>query len=369
MRRTLLPLLAVLLLSTLAACGGSGGGSSSSTFSVANVTFQGPTLVVAAADFSATQGQLFAADPADPTQVATGPDPVSTDVVLRVTGGQVYALNRFGADNLQRLDQALGLKTTYQVSTGGGSNPHDVLLTQGRLYVTRYGAASLLVADPADGSELATIDLSAYDDADGIPEMDQMALWNGKLLVTLQLLDGFTPTDRSTVAVIDPATNRVDASFDLQGVNPASRLASDGAHLYVVTTGSFGVADGGIERLADDLTGSTTVVSGGDLGGDLGELAIVSPTKGYVVVTGSDFSNRVVAFNPTTGAIGTTVYETAAYLPEITASPDGSLLAIADRDTATPGVVLLDTATDQVVTAAPINDANQLPPSSMVFVE
>ncbi|HBB40068.1 MAG TPA: hypothetical protein DC005_01195, partial [Proteobacteria bacterium] len=70
--------------------------------------------------------------------------------------------------------------------------------------------------------------------------------------------------------------------------------------------------------------------------GDLGELAIVSPTKGYVVVSGLDWenpNNRVVAFNPTSGAIGATVYQTAAYLPEIATSPDHAWLAIADRNT------------------------------------
>jgi len=372
MKRTLLVLTTTLLLTTLTACGGSDGGSGR-TFTVANATFNGTTLVVAAAEFSGTEGRVFAADPADPSQVAAAPDPVATDVVLRAAGGQVYALNRFGADNLQRLDPATGLTTAYQVSMGSGSNPHDVALVNGRLYVTRYGATSLRVVDPTDGSELATIDLAAFADPDGIPEMDQMALWRGQLLVTLQRLDEntfFSPTDHSTVVVIDPATNQVTGSFDLQGVNPASRLAADGNHLYVTTTGSFGVADGGIERLDDDLTGSTTVVTGKALGGDLGQLAIVSPTQGYVVVSALDFSsNRVVAFDPSSGAILGDVYTTAAFLPEITASPDGSLLAIADRDSHAPGVVLVDTATDKVVTTAPVNDANQLPPSSMVFVE
>ncbi len=373
MRRILAPLATALLLATLTACGSSGG-DAGRTFTVANATFDGTTLVVAAADFTSTEGRLFAATPEASPTVASGPDPVATDVVLRTAGGLVYALNRFGADNLQALDPALGLATTYQVSTGSGSNPHDLVLTDGRLYITRYGTASLLVADPTDGHELTTIDLSPFADADGIPEMDQMALWRGKLLVTLQLLDEdsfFSPTGHSTVAIIDPATNRVSGSFDLQGVNPASRLASDGSHLYVVTTGSFGVADGGVERIADDLTGSTTVVQGSDLGGDLGQLAIVSPTKGYVVVSSTDWQhpdNRVVRFDPATGDIGATVYETTAYLPEITASPDGTLLAIADRDSSAPGVVLLDTTTDETITPAPINDGHQLPPSSMVFL-
>lgn len=370
MQSTLRTLASLLLLAALAACGGSDGGGGT-TFSVDSVEFHGPTLVVAAAEFTGTQGVVFAADPNDPQRVATAPDPVSTDVVVRASAGSVYALNRT-AGNLQVLDPGLGLAThELQFSTGPASNPHDVVVVDGRAYVTRYGKGSLLVIDPADGRELDTIDLSGLADADEIPEMDRIIEWHGKLLVTLQRLDEaawFTPTDRSTVAVIDPATNEV-TQFDLEGVNPISRFATDGDHLFVATVGSWGVADGGIERLNDELSGATTVITGADLDGDLGELAIVSSTKGYVVVSALDFSkNRVVAFNPSTGLIGATVYQTTAYLPEITASPDGTLLAIADQSPAAPGVVLIDTATDRPVTTAPINDDNQLPPSSMVFL-
>lgn len=371
MQSTLRTLASLLLLAALAACGGSDGGGGT-TFSVDSVEFHRPTLVVAAAEFTGTQGVVFAADPNDPGRVATAPDPVSTDVVVRASAGSVYALNRT-AGNLQVLDPGLGLATNaLQFSTGLASNPHDVVVVGGRAYVTRYGKGSLLVIDPADGSELDTIDLTPLADGDGIPEMDRIIEWHGKLLVTLQRLDEdawFTPTDRSTVAVIDPTTNQVTAFFDLEGVNPISRFATDGDHLFVATVGSWGVADGGIERLNDELTGAATVVTGADFDGDLGELAIVSSTKGYVVVSALDFSgNRVVAFNPSTGLIGATVYQTTAYLPEITASPDGTLLAIADQSPAAPGVVLIDTATDQPVTTAPINDDNQLPPSSMVFL-
>ena len=175
-------------------------------------------------------------------------------------------------------------------------------------------------------------------------------------------------------AVIDTATNQVTASFELQGMNPSSRVEGDGRYLYVATTGDFGVDDGGVERIDPaDPTGSTTVVSGAELGGDLGELAIAGPSKGYIVVSAFDFasgtsSSRVVAFNPTTGAVLGDVFANDAFLPDLRISPDGTLLAIADRTPANPGVLLFDTATDQPV-AGPIRDASQLPPSSFVFVE
>jgi len=375
--RTLTHLFAALLLSVVAACGGSSATSNDvdgdGILNAADV-LPGYTLVVAAADFTSPEGRVFAATPA----VTVGPDPVSTDVFLREHGGRVYAINRYNADNIQVIDPAAGLATTAQFSTGNGSNPHDIaVLAPDRAYVTRNQEASLWIVDPRDGTELGTIDLSSLADADGLPEMDQMALVGSTLFVTLQLLDQdafFLPTGPGAAAVIDTATDQVTASFELQGMNPSSRVEGDGRYLYVATTGDFGVDDGGVERIDPaDPTGSTTVVSGADLGGDLGELAIAGPSKGYVVVSAFDFasgtsSSRVVAFNPTTGAVLGDVFANDAFLPDLRISPDGTLLAIAVRTPANPGVLLFDTATDQPV-AGPIRDASQLPPSSFVFVE
>jgi hypothetical protein len=102
-------------------------------------------------------------------------------------------------------------------------------------------------------------------------------------------------------------------------------------------------------------------------------LVIAGPTKGYVVVSAFDFATgastgRVIAFDPSTATILGEVFRNDTFLPDLRVSPDGSLLAIADRTPADPGVLLFDTATDQLV-AGPIHDASQLPPSSLVFVE
>jgi DNA-binding beta-propeller fold protein YncE len=366
---------ALLLISGLAACGGDSTSNDVDGDGVLNAAdvLPGYSLVVAAADFTSPEGRVFAATPT----ITIGPSPISTDVVLREHGGKVYVINRFGADNVQVLDPVLGLATTTQFSTGNGSNPHDIAVVGSRAYITRNQEATLLIVDPADGTELGTVDLAPLADTDGLPEMDQMAAVGTTLFVTLQRLDQgafFIPAGPGAVAVIDMTDDRLTGSFSLQGGNPTSRLESDGRYLYVATTGDFGVDDGGVERIDPaDPTGSTTVVSGTALGGDLGELAIASAAKGYVVVSAFDFatgasSSRVVAFNPSTGAVLGDIFANDAFLPDIRISPDGTLLAVADRTSTDPGVRLFDTATDAEV-AGPIRDASQLPPSSFVFVE
>src|SRR6185369_3745823 len=72
------------------------------------------------------------------------------------------------------------------------------------------------------------VDLSAFADGDGLPEMDQAVVIGDRLYVTLQLLDRrnfFRPTDRSLIAVVDVTTDAVVGSITLAGTNPFAESA------------------------------------------------------------------------------------------------------------------------------------------------
>jgi hypothetical protein len=59
-------------------------------------------------------------------------------------------------------------------------------------------------------------------DADGLPEMDQMAVVGTRLFVTAQRLDrrrGFASTGPSALVVIDTTTDQVEQVVALQGQN------------------------------------------------------------------------------------------------------------------------------------------------------
>jgi hypothetical protein len=305
-----------------------------------------------------------------------------------MSGGLTIVLNRFLADNVQLLGPKL--RTRLQCGTGPGSNPHDVVVltpgrrggTPGKAYVTRYGGQDLWVVDPAARGcgrfHTASIDLAPYADRDGIPEMDQVALADGRLFVTVQRLDrdrGFVPTDFSSVVVVDTTTDTPIGAIRLSGRNAfgdASGLAREpgGTRLAVSTPGDiYTVGDGGIQwidpaTLTADPAGF--FVTEDDLGGNVTDFVLVSASKAYAVVQARDLKNRLVAFDPShpAGSVAT-ILSRDGFVPDIALAPDGTLW-IADQARPTYGVRILDTATDELLTSRPINVG--LPPFSLGFL-
>jgi DNA-binding beta-propeller fold protein YncE len=311
-------------------------------------------------------------------------EPVHADAVVRVEGGRVFVLNRFFADNVQVLDPRRGFATALQCSTGPGSNPHDVLVLDAhKAYVTRYGERALWIVDPGapptcDGFRTGTINLTDFADADGIPEMDQMALAAGRVFVSVQRLDRlreFAPTDQSRLVVIDPATDTVLGSIVLSGRNAfgdASRLAHEPGtgKLLVAEAGNvYRTGDGGIERIDPtapfERAAEGFIVTEEALGGSITDFVVVSPTKGYAVVTTESIRNMLVAFDPSRGVATRRVLVRDGFLPDVALAPDGTLW-LADQGLPVPGIRIFDPRDDRQLTRAPL--VVGLPPFSMGFL-
>lgn len=304
---------------------------------------------------------------------------VFSDAVVRVTHGYVVVLNRFLADNVQVLSRRL--RTRLQCGTGAGSNPHDVVaVAADKAYVTRYGGRELWIVDPSvrrcGRFRRGTIDLGAFADADGLPEMDQMAVVGTRLFVSVQRLDrthGFAPSGTSRLVVIDTASDAVVGAVELHGANAfgdASGIGRDPGtgRLAVSTPGDiFKVGDGGIEWVdPETLAGEGRFfVTEDDLGGNVTDFVLVSATKAYAIVQGADLRNRLVAFDPTGVTPATTLFSRNGFLPDLALAPDG-LLWLADQSRPSYGIRLFDPATDTQVTRDPIDVV--LPPFSMGFL-
>jgi hypothetical protein len=338
--------------------------------------------VVLATDFET--GELSTVRVARPHGVTAIAEPVHSDGVVRVEGGRVFVLNRFFADNVQVLDPARGLATVLQCSTGPGSNPHDIVVVDAhKAYVTRYGERTLWIVDPGAPPNCArfrtgAIDLSAFADADGIPEMDEMALAGGRLFVTVQRLDRlreFAPTDQSRIAVIDPATDTVIGSIVLSGRNAfgdSSRLAHEPGtgKLLVAEAGNiYRTGDGGIERVDPlapfERAAEGFVITEDALGGSITDFVMVSATKGYAVVSTESIKNVLVAFDPSRGVVTRRLLVRDGFLPDVALAPDG-MLWLADQGLPAPGIRIFDPADDRQLTRAPIDVG--LPPFSMGFL-
>jgi hypothetical protein len=338
------------------------------------------TAVIVTSDF--TTGS-FATVELDPPHAVMSSNPrhrLHRDAVVRTHGNLLYVVNRLFADNLQVLDPANDFSTRMQCSTGNGTNPHDIVFASDhKAYMTLFERSTLLIVDPSappncDGFTLGSIDLSGLADADGNPDMDQMALVDGCLYVALQRLDINTilrlPAQNGALAVIDAASDTVVGGIELTGKNPFAATKGltvrDGA-IYVAEAGLFGKMDGGIERV--DLASQQAegfFVTEQDLGGDITDFVIVSDRLAYVIVSRPDFTNALLAFDPTTRQITNTLRDVDGYtLFDIELNDRGELY-LGDRARRAAGVRIFRAADGMPLTDGPLDLV--LPPFEIVFI-
>lgn len=303
---------------------------------------------------------------------------IHSDAVARSFRGLLYVVNRFFGDTIQVLDPARDFATRVQCLTGAFSNPQDIaFLDREKAYVSLFGGTDVLVVDPTPppdcgGFIRGRIDLAAFADADGLPEMHHMAIIGDRLYVALQKLDQanfFVPADKGSIAVIDVNTDTVAGEIVLSGSNPFSQgkgLAIRDGKLLISQAGFFGRLDGGIERV-DPESGRAEgfFVTEADLGGDVTDFAIVSDTLGYAVLSLPDFTNSVVAFDPGRRRVTRTLFSGSSFVSDIELNDRGQLFA-ADRTPRAPGVRVFDVATGRELTASPIDLG--LPPFDILFL-
>ncbi|MFQ5767398.1 MAG: YncE family protein [Acidobacteriota bacterium] len=312
-------------------------------------------FLIAGTDF-ATAGRLAMTSLVKESRLHVLPDlgAVSGDPVVRRTARAAFVVNRLSFDNVQRLDPDADFATVWQAGMGVGANPHDVLLLpDGRAYVTRYEPPfnDIAIIDAGSGRRLGRIDLLPLaENPDGTPRADRMIMVEGMVFVGLQDIDRtFSRYGEGKLAVIDPLTDEVVGRIPLGGKNPGSMTVlpdETGRHkIYVALAGIFP------GLVARELSGGVAVVDvtnrvlerlaldDDDAGGNIGALAIASQDLGYVVVTGADFFNRVLAFDPSNGAILRTVAGSTDLIAEIEVD-SGGVLAIPDRSFTRPRLCL-----------------------------
>lgn len=362
--------LALLALAALLA------GCSPSGSITAPFTFGADRAFVLTSDFQT--GGLSVID-LDTRQVAANVATVlpHADATLRVHGGLIYVVNRFGQDNIQVIDPGKNYATIRQFSTENGSNPQDIVFaTTLKAYISRYRSADLWVVDPRSGLRRNTISLAAFADGDGLPEMARMALVGPYLFVACQRLTNFVAVNPSVVVVIDTRTDRiVDVdpatpgvqAIPLTGRNPVTDLVYDAGTrtLLVGCVGLYGALDGGIERIdAVTLQDLGYAITEAALGGDVGDIAWNGPDHSYAIVSDASFDASVVAWSATTGAKLGTVYAPGGFsLPDCEVNDRGELYVCDNRFTS-PGVRVFRASADTLL-AGPLDTG--LPPSQIAF--
>lgn len=374
--------LLAFLATGLAACGGGGGSSDP-----AEPPAQGPAAFVTTSD--APTGSFAVFPLADPDSIQTDLGQLHSDATAREWGGLIYVVNRLGADNIQAIDPADGFQTLWQCSVGNGSNPHDIAFAAAdKAYVTLFGETSLRIVDPSvgescDGFLRGEIDLSVFADADGIPEMDRMALVGNRLYVSIGRLDRddrFAPTDHSLVAVVDtetdtlvdvdPSTAETDAIV-LTGTNPFSDLIVDenAGTILLVEVGGFGeIGDGGIDVI--DLATQRAlgyVVTEEDLGGNITDVAFAGGGRGYAIVLDAQFNNLLVQFDMAAPQEITSLFASDSFLPDLEYDSVQDQLYLVDRSVLQPGIHIFRGSDGAELTPEPVSTG--LPPTGILLFD
>lgn len=333
---------------------------------------------VVATDFETGSFATITLDTPRVIEPASASRRISSDATARAYSGLVYIINRFGGDSVQVLDPATQFSTTVQCSTGSRSNPHDIAFVDAnKAYVTLSDRTDLLIIDPSPAADCSdfvrgSIDLAGFADADGFPEMDQMAIVGDRLYVSLQHLDrnnSFVPAGRGSIVVINLATDTVVGEITLTGENPfgaTKGLTAVGEALLIPEAGRFGANDGGIERVdLASMEAEGFFITEAQLGGDVADLVMVSNSSAYAVVSHADFTNSLVAFDPITGTVTNRFLEGNGYLADAELNDRGELF-VADRTATRPGIRILRASNGSELTEAPLDTG--LPPFEIVFL-
>jgi hypothetical protein len=262
-----------------------------------------------------------------------------TDIMVVAYENYFYRIERFQADNITKFDIAAPDTPIYQYSVldsgdTDSANPHGLIfLSAEKAYLLRYGKTTAWIVNPSATTEaefkLGELDLSAYADQDGVPEMDAGVIVDGILYVTTQRLDrtdGWAPKNTSYVVLFDTETDEeIDTGTQntdnvkgiaLPGPNTgAIQYLADNDTIYIQAAGDLGSTyanrdpayTGGIITLNPATYETALLVDDGDDSdhpyGNISGMAIVSAEKGYFVGYAGWGDNTLYAFSPTTGDV------------------------------------------------------------------
>jgi DNA-binding beta-propeller fold protein YncE len=291
------------------------------------------------------------------------PNAVQGDAVIRRYGDRIFVVNRV-ASNVTVIGpdgSNIGWSVAQQFSTGPHTDPQDVAVVGNKAYVTLYGDTAIQVWDLANPGHapLARIDLSSYD-PDGNPDANSIAVVNGKVAATLDLLDWSSmfpvPRGNGKVVVIDPASDAVDGEIDLAYANPYGFMFPWRDALVVATVADYSGQLGCVHALSMDSLTQRCLAQNTALGGTVSAIAVADDGQAYIAVSAFDAEFNQTAQLRRLDADGN--LQEGSLTPEgqlptdVAWSPTGHLVY---ADSKVGGLRVYDIAAGREITPAPIN--------------
>jgi len=296
---------------------------------------------------------------------------IHSDNSIRTYNGAVYIIERGDFSNIIKItgSSISADNVDKQENIGNATNIQDIaFINASKAYVTQYDANTIVIYNPTTGKKTTdTINLADYSaDGAGTPKMSSALYYNSKVYVALQKLDdSYAITDNSSLAVIDADEDTVIKEIVLDAKNPQGMYIYD-SKMYIACTNAYGTQDGGIEvvnLLTDETEG--VLMNETELAGDVANVIIISDTQGYAIVTGADWSNSVVPFNPASGSVGTALAD-VDNAAACGLAYDGTNLYVGDRSSTNPGLLVIDPS-DNSIASGP-HDLG-MPPNAIALLE
>ena len=281
--------------------------------------------------------------------------PTDSDITVAAHGNYFYRIERYNGENITKFSFDDPQTPVWQFSTKDSvddavsSNPQTIIFaSETKAYILRYGKTNVWIVNPSATTEaefkIGELDLSAYDDGDGKPEMNNGVIVDGKLFITMQRLAGYSPDNTSYVAVFDVATDtEIETGYfgdNVKGIplsirNPNSNVVylPEDNSVYISAIGSYssGTFIGGVEKI--NVTNYTKKLvldddnAGVSLYGKIAGFTIKSATQAYFIGYAGFTDNTLYQFNPSTGVASAT-NNTAllnGQISSITLDEDGDL--------------------------------------------
>ena len=280
----------------------------------------------------------------------------SGDSAVSVDEGWVFQINRYGYDNIRLYEPGEWSEPIWEQSLGDLANPYDANLCNGDLFVSLYGEDFIGVYDPASGLLTGTVDLSAFNDGDGVgPEGGGMVEVGGKLYIGMNRLDrnGGWADVGGAVAEIDCESMSVSDSWSIGG--NTSVHPWPGTDSVLVTAREFGDDVGGLYAI-DTTAGSAELIV--ETGTDNLSGIAAHGDAAVAISLASDYSHYAVHCIDLADGSLTTVEESVSYLNGVKGNDLGEAWITAASswiDSSAPsGVFVYDIETCSSLTTDPI---------------
>ncbi|HMA86777.1 MAG TPA: hypothetical protein VKN73_13825 [Desulfosalsimonadaceae bacterium] len=289
---------------------------------------QKAVIATVSPDYESGAHAVASVDPlGGPRDIQTNLAPTGSDITVTAFGEYFYRIEGSGAHSISKFHVNSPAELIWQYSTEGreeNSFPHDLVFVDSeKAYLLRYGSDTAWIVNPSaeteDAFKTGELDLSAYADTDGVPEMHSGVVVGDRLFITLQRVDysgGFSDVEYYTpyVAVFDTTTNEeidvLDCGCEMKGIE-IPEITNLGAiqyldvtdRIYVQGMGDYdqteGAPMGGILSIDPD-TYETNVLLTDDFSfyGAVTGMVVVSETKGYFIGYAGWGDNTLYTFDP-----------------------------------------------------------------------